>query len=71
MSVIPLGNSLFSSIILGGFMKFKRSQGIADNYVDDNINGHISKDPADLILDAIGYIPQLVHSQGRKLKNNF
>ncbi len=51
-------------------MKFRRSQGITDNYVDGNISERIPKDPADLILDAIGYLPQFVHSHGKKLKDN-
>lgn len=50
---------------------FKRSQKIKDNYLEGSIREQIPKDPADLILDAIGYLPAFVNSQGKKLKDNF
>lgn len=47
-------------------MKFRKSEGIKENYVDGGIREHTSKDPADLILDAIGFIPQHVHLPGKQ-----
>ena len=71
MSRVDSCDGLFTSFILDGFMKFRRSQGIVENYADGNIRERIPKDPADLILDAIGYLPQLVQYHGKKLKGNF